>query len=166
MAVAELKRTGVDVRSLMEKWERWRHERSKLGYGKTILEKCLEGMPGTNCPTCQGRGKTNSYPTCPTCSGNGTVKLDPSATKGKVNPAFIASTHRLPDDETSEKIDRLICEMRAHDKTKGYYYVLIQEYTRIGTQEMKAERMHLTHNNYRVKLHRAHDMVSIGLGYK
>src|SRR5687768_2832089 len=92
----------VRIRDLMERWEEWRHGKTGLGYGKTFLEKCLEGMPGTNCPTCQGKGKTNSYPTCPTCSGIGRVKLDPSTTTGKVNPAFIRSTHRLPDDPVSE----------------------------------------------------------------
>lgn len=153
----------VRIRDLMERWERWRHDKPRLGYGKSILQKCLEGMPGTNCPTCAGRGKTRVYPVCPTCSGIGRIKLDPSATQGKVNPAFIASTHRLPDDEVSEKIDKLLCLMRADEHKQSYYFVLMQEYTRSGTQEIKADRMLISYAYYKKLLYQAHEMLKIGL---
>lgn len=164
VSMKEEPRNEVRIKDLMEAWERWRRERQRLGYGRTILEKCLAGMPGTNCPTCQGRGKTNAYPTCPTCSGEGRVKLDPSATRNKINPAFIPSTYRLPDDPTSETIDKLLCQLRAKDNTKGYYFVLMQEYTRIGTPEIKAQRMHITHSYYRKLLQRGHELIAVGVG--
>lgn len=159
VSMKEESKDDVRIRDLMVVWEKWRRDKPRLGYGKTILQKCLEGMPGTNCPTCQGRGKTNAYPTCPTCSGAGRVKLDPSATKGKVNPAFIPSTHRLPDDEISEKIDHALCDLRADDRTKKFYYVLMQEYTRIGTQQIKAERINISLAHYKRLLIDGHSRI-------
>ena len=153
----------TEIRQKMEHWAKLRCSSSRLGYGPTFLEKCLEGMPGTHCPLCSGRGKTRSYPVCPTCSGSGRIKLDPALTRDKVNPAFIPSTHLTPDDPVSEKIDRLICTLRKTPKTQALYFVLMQEYTRNGTQEIKAGRIHISHAYYRKLLQRGHAWMEMGL---
>ena len=72
------------IRDLMEGWSRYRRNRSNGGYGKTILQRVLEGMPGTGCPTCAGKGRApgaligskSTFIPCPTCGGSGRVKLD------------------------------------------------------------------------------------------
>lgn len=71
--------TNRDIREQMERWARWRHDPNRHGYGRTVLQRMLEGMPGTNCPTCSGRGYTRRYPVCPGCSGAGRVRLDQKA---------------------------------------------------------------------------------------
>jgi hypothetical protein len=66
----------------MEQWVRWRSYRHR-GIGKTMLQRCMDGMPGTNCPTCAGHGRAPgaiighkaSWISCPTCSGTGRAKL-------------------------------------------------------------------------------------------
>lgn len=68
----------VHIRTLMERWARWRIYRHSGGYGKTVMGKALESMPTTRCTTCSGRGETRIYPVCPTCSGSGRVSLKPS----------------------------------------------------------------------------------------
>lgn len=73
-----------NIRDLMEGWSRYRRNRSNGGYGKTILQRVLEGMPGTGCPTCAGKGRAagaligrkGTFIPCPTCGGTGRVKLD------------------------------------------------------------------------------------------
>lgn len=70
------------IREALERWARWRHFRYG-GYGKTLTEKFIEGMPGTRCPTCAGRGKRGREQ-CPTCEGAGRVRLDPGATRVRV----------------------------------------------------------------------------------
>lgn len=67
------------TREWMERWARWRHYRFG-GFGKTLTEKFVEGMPGTRCPTCAGRGKRGRE-ACPTCNGAGRVPLNPGATR-------------------------------------------------------------------------------------
>lgn len=72
------------IRDLMEGWSRYRRNHSNGGYGKTILQRVLEGMPGTGCPTCAGKGRAagaligrkGTFIPCPTCGGTGRVKLD------------------------------------------------------------------------------------------
>ena len=154
-----------DAREIMQQWARWRKCRITAGIGwprKSMLGRMMDGMPGTNCPTCQGRGKNQEFETCPTCSGEGRVKLDPGGKK--VNPAFIPSTYRLPDDPQSEDVDHLICELRAADKTYKYFYVLWAEYVKPnGTQDIKARRMNMSHGYYRYLLHEAHKLVELGL---
>lgn len=73
-----------NIRDLMEGWSRYRRNRSNGGYGKTILQRVLEGMPGVGCPTCAGKGRApgaligskSTFIPCPTCGGSGRVKLD------------------------------------------------------------------------------------------
>lgn len=73
-----------NIRDLMEGWSRYRRNRSNGGYGKTILQRVLEGMPGTGCPTCAGKGcapgaiigRKGTFIQCPTCGGSGRCQLD------------------------------------------------------------------------------------------
>lgn len=73
-----------NIRDLMEGWSRYRRNHSNGAYGKTILQRVLEGMPGTGCPTCAGKGRAagaliglkGTFIPCPTCGGSGRVKLD------------------------------------------------------------------------------------------
>ena len=72
------------IREQLEQWARWRHYRHGTGYGKNLLQRCRDGMPGTNCPTCAGAGIvpgslygiTALKVACQTCSGHGRGKLD------------------------------------------------------------------------------------------
>ncbi len=81
------------IREQMEGWAHWRHYRHG-GLGKTILQRVLEGMPGTGCPTCAGKGRASgaligrkgTFIACPTCGGNGRVKLDASDYKIRTRP--------------------------------------------------------------------------------
>lgn len=146
----------IRIRELMTRWQVWRDERRRetlagLGYGKTMIGKCLDDMPTTKCNLCRGRNEN-----CERCSGTGIVQMDPT---GKICPAFIASTHCTPDDEMSERIDRIMCALRAKQKTLGYYLILLQEYTRVGTQKIKSERIRLSWGAYKTKLSRAHRCV-------
>lgn len=186
-----------DIRELMERWSRWRHYRHG-GHGKTMTGKLLEGMPGTNCPSCAGRGKLAAYPVCPTCAGLGRVKLDardkadrridcePCQARGetdgrtclhchgrgyrvesyvKVNPAFIPMTYHDPDDPVSQRIDRLVCELRQRDELLGYFFVIWAEYcdARGGTQAMKARRLGLSEDAFKKRLQRAVEWIGEAL---
>jgi hypothetical protein len=72
------------IREKMEGWARWRHYRHGAGYGKTLLQRCRDGIKGTNCPTCRGGGTVPgtvyglgaAQVACQTCNGRGYVKLD------------------------------------------------------------------------------------------
>ena len=191
-----------NIRDLMERWAHWRHYKHG-GYGKTLTQKCIEGMPGTNCPTCQGRGRASgariarkqSHVICPDCGGTGRVKLEDKTsaprvrscpggcgkngdkqgeingrtchrcrgagsiieTKVKVNPAFILPTRYGTGDPTSERIDRLVCELRQRDATLSYYFVIWAEYCDGcgGTHQMKAQRLFLTCACFEKRLERA-----------
>ena len=189
------------VTALMNRWARWRLTYRK-GYGTTVLERLLAGMPGTKCPTCQGRGWTLVYPTCPTCVGVGRIKAKPMTERvsntacracmrdgqstgqvdgrtclpclgsgriirvvAKINPAFIPSTWRLKTDSASERIEAIMLMLRRRPRTQSYYLILLQEYTRLGTPEIKAERMKITHEYYRKLLQRAHERMAFELGF-
>jgi len=75
----------------------------------------------------------------------------------QVNPAFIRSTYIAPDDPVSERIDRLVCELRQRDELLGYYFVVYMEYCdgRGGTKAMKAERLGITCASFEKRLQRA-----------
>lgn len=148
------------IQESMQRWADWRDEQRKeilaqLGYGETMIGKCLDDMPTTVCNLCRGKDDD-----CQRCNGTGKIIMSPT---GTICPAFIPSTHRASDDETSQKIDRIMCELRRNGKTLGYYLVLLQEYTRIGRREDKAGRMHLTTSAYKMRLSRAHEKIRDGL---
>src|SRR5437879_4477789 len=101
-----------DTRRVMEQWASWRQTRvaAHLGYpSATTLGRMMDGMPGTVCPACRGNNEH-----CDICFGSGRVKLEVG---DKTNPVFIRSTHREPDDEQSEAVDRVMCELRRCAKT-------------------------------------------------
>lgn len=152
-------RYNKDIRRVMEQWAQWRRTKvgAHLGYpSATTLGRMMDGMPGTICPACRGRDEH-----CEVCFGSGRVKLDVG---DKTNPAFIRSTRREPDDAQSEAVDRLMCELRRSAKMRKYFFVLWAEYVQsLGTQEMKAARMNVSHSYYRLLLHQAHALIEIGL---
>jgi hypothetical protein len=97
-----------DIRELMERWARWRHFRYG-GYGKTLTDKFIEGMPGTNCKACGGAGRmpvgrhgnAQQFIICEECGGTGRVKLDDKATISRVLPCPAECGPR--DDRRDEK---------------------------------------------------------------
>lgn len=72
------------IHDLMDRWSRYRRTQRLGGFGKTILQRMMEGVPGTGCPTCgtKGRvpgslvGSSDPFVKCPTCGGAGRVPLD------------------------------------------------------------------------------------------
>jgi hypothetical protein len=106
------------------------------------------------------RGEVNGT-TCFRCRGEGTVIIIDE----KVNPAFIRSTFMEPCDPVSERIDRLVCELRQRPKTLGYYFVVWMEFcdARGGTQDHKAQRLHLTYSSFKKRLERALDWVGLAI---
>jgi hypothetical protein len=183
------------TRDLLERWARWRHYRWG-GQGKTVLERFVEGMPGTMCPGCAGSGKRGAN-TCVTCNGAGRIRFAPmvhsvrvkacqhctrgevdgrtctycrgsgwrTIVKTEVNPANIHSTYQSPDDPTSQRIDRLVCELRRRDKLLGYFFVIWAEYgdSRGGTQESRAQRLLITLDCYESRLRRAIEWIGLAL---
>ncbi|MCK7495164.1 MAG: hypothetical protein MZW92_31775 [Comamonadaceae bacterium] len=178
------------IRDLMERWARYRHFRHG-GYGKTMLQRIMDGMPGTICPTCAGRRILPGYCGLPYVLRHRAVKLKPESERQlrlrckpcggqgevvgktclhcrgqgyrwkstvKVNPAYIGSTYREPSDPVSERIDRLVSELKRRNghALLGYYLVIYAEYcdSRPGTQEAKALRMGISAENYRKRLQR------------
>lgn len=83
----------------------------------------------------------------------------------RVNPAFISSTWREPDDRISQRIDRLVAELKRCDDRLGYYFVIWSEFRdpRGGTQGIRAGRMHLSCEQYKKRLQRAMEWISYGL---
>ncbi len=164
------------VRELMGNWARWRRSGrlgAEVGWPrKTLTGKFMEGMPGTNCPTCGGKGRfpaarlriTSVTLICSTCKGEGTIALDKTDPE-KINPAFIRSTFRGRDDRTLVVLDRLICEIRRSPKTEKHYYVLWSEYVthKYEIQQWKANKMGITHGYFRKLLHEAHAIIESGL---
>lgn len=188
------------TREQLERWARWRHYRYG-GYGKTLTEKLIEGMPGTRCPSCSGSGK-RAKQVCGTCYGAGHVHMLPetdrvrvtacthclvkgkslgeingrtcvvcrgsgvrTTVENKVNPAHIRSTYQSPDDPVSQRIDRLVCEMRQREVLLGYFFVVWAEYcdARGGTQASRAQRLLLTPECYWKRLQRAVEWIGAAL---
>lgn len=164
------------VRQVLERWAWWRR-RGRLGAEvgwsrKTLTGHYLDGMPGTNCPVCHGKGRIPSARLrieramliCPTCNGEGKVELDKSDPT-KANPAHIRSTYRGHEDEAMIAVDRLVCDLRQNPKTQKHHAVLWFEYVshKYETQDWKANRMGLKPGYYRKLLHDAHAFVESGL---
>ena len=88
------------VRHVLEGWARWRCGRHGIGWSPISLTgKLLNGMPGTNCPTCGTKGRVkgeqfgvdDEWITCPTCSGKGRVpmELSPDAVRTRKCPRCV-----------------------------------------------------------------------------
>lgn len=164
------------VRPVLERWAWWRRA-GRLGAEvswptKTITGKFIDGIKGTVCPTCTGRGKIPSARfrvdhlmlVCPTCDGNGNVSLSKRDT-GKAHPACIPSTARGHEDEVMLLVDKLVCQLRQNVKTEKHHCVLWAEYVsfKYETQEWKAAKMGVAHGYFRKLLHEAHAMIGSGL---
>jgi len=161
----------VDV---LEQWARYRVGREDGGTGlprQTLLGKVLDGMPGRDCPRCkdavtgaslgyvyvQAPGVARRRVTCPTCEGHRKVKLD--ANPAKVNPALIRGNgprRAFDDDPLSQKVDWLICVALTEDQRT----VIIWQYTRPGTQEMKACRLGISQGYFSRLLGEAHATIA------
>ena len=149
-------RNRIDIVEIVERWAKYRLGDAYTGIGwprQVMLGKIMDGMPGTNCPRCVGRGHLHVEAEgigrlkvdCPVCEGAGKVKLD--YTPNKVNPALITGNgQRLGwnDDPVSQKVDWIICTIMTEDQR----VVIIQEFTRTGTQNDKIRRLHITHSRY------------------
>ena len=112
------------------------------------------------CTRCMRDGRSTGEVagrTCVNCGGKG-YRLQ---VEHKVNPAFIRSTYQSPDDPLSQRIDRLVCELRQRDVLLGYWFVVNAEYcdARGGTQASKAQRLLLTPDCYESRLRRAVEWV-------
>lgn len=140
----------------LERWARYCAIREDGGTGwakRTLLGRMLDGMPGTTCPKCLGKGHVHIQPDtgpkvkleCPTCDGQGRVKLDTRETL--VNPALIMPTGskaRYDDDPVAQRVDWIIC---AH-MTEDSRIILRLQYLRNGTQEQKARRLRISQGHY------------------
>lgn len=99
-----------ETRDVLEGWGRWRHYRFG-GYGKTLTQKFIEGIPGTNCPACSGRGKApvgwrngkQMYIVCPDCGGSGRVDLEPKAARPVTVPCPAGCKRGEVDGKTCHK---------------------------------------------------------------
>lgn len=153
------------IRQLLESWAWWRHSRFwiPLGYGKTIFARLMNGMPGTNCPLCRTTGKYQGN-TCPQCSGLGRIKLDPSSTRTKINPATIRSTHQPEENPLFYQIDRIIAQQLPRQQKR----VIMSEYVwhiREPDQKRRAQRLRLSYANFTKCLYRAHENIEQRLKY-
>lgn len=147
--------TRERVIEMLESWARYAQGRIDGGIGwpkKVMLGKLLDGMPGTNCPRCSGKGRiTIKHPIageirsqCPICDGEGRVKLDPT---GKVNPALIHGSgprQHYDDDPQSQRIDWLICTELTEDQRS----VVIAEFRANGNRNMKIAKLRIRHSTY------------------
>lgn len=92
------------------------YTRSRLGYGRSVIQSMLDGLIGKVCPTCLGRRKvkdvTAGWTDCPRCKGKGRVNV---ATRGKINPASIPGTNPEPVDDLEPpiyaRIDRALMRL-------------------------------------------------------
>jgi hypothetical protein len=160
----------ADIKEIMERWARWRYYQAwhELGYGECVSGKLLDGIKRIQCP---GLGCTKgSVPVvvnkqkfwlpCTQCMGSGYISAKSTATK--INPKLIRGTGGRYPDEQSLRVDRLVCRLHkeVHKKARR---VVLQEYDWTGTQEIKAGRLRITHENYRKILQRSHEFIEVGL---
>ena len=143
------------IRQIIEAWAQWRHTRFwiPLGYGKTPLARMMDGMPGTNCPLCRTTGKYGGN-TCPQCSGLGRIKLDPSSTRLKINPAGIRSTGQPEDNPIFYTLDAIIAQQLSAKRKR----IIKAEYVwwPSETQKERARRLGISHGHFRDLLYETH----------
>ncbi len=147
---------------IMGQWALWRHYKHHGGYGRTILDKLLSGMPGRGCPVCRRKGRVDGL-ICPVCHGKGTVELDKH--NNKINPAFIRQTSKYYGNALMERVDRIVSDLRRDPKTQSQYFVILAEFCRNGTQEVKANRMGISDSYYSRLLKQAIEHIDQSLGY-
>ena len=154
-------KTRIDIIEIFHTWARYRLDPSyNTGWPRQVtLGKLLDGMPGTDCPRCKdaltgasvgfihiaAEGIAKLKVQCPVCAGQRTVKVDSSP--AKANPVLIrgsGSRYGWNDDPVSQKVDKIICTMLTDDQKE----VVIEEFTKPGTQNDKIRRLKMTHSTY------------------
>jgi hypothetical protein len=147
----------ADIRELLNRWAVWRDPQSRwirhdLGFGECMSGRLLDGVRRAPCPSCV-RGETRTqvgnqsyWMQCIRCMGSGYISA--RSTAGKINPKLIRSTGGHYPDELPARIDRLVCQLNkeVHRKARK---VILQEYNHFGTPEIKAQRLKISHSNYR-----------------
>ncbi len=139
------------------------------GTGKVRLDERDESIRSRDCPNCSPlflarrskiRGEIDGR-TCHRCRGTGTITIH----RRRVNPSFIPSTYRQPDNPICQRIDRLVCELRQREVLLGYWFVVHAEYLdqRGGTQAEKAGRIGLEFDAYRKRLQRSLEWIESAL---
>ena len=154
-------KTRIDIIELFHTWARYREDpHYNTGWPHQVtLGKLLDGLPGTDCPRCKdavtgasvgfihidAEGIAQQKVTCPVCEGQRKVKMDYSP--NKANPMLIhgsGSRYGWNDDPVSQKIDMIICTVMTEEQKA----VVIQEFTKNGTQNDKIRRLRMTHSAY------------------
>ncbi len=149
---------------LLERWARWRHYRAngELGYPKKCsVGRLVTGAP--RCPLCRGSGemkylvpnKPPYWDDCPQCKGAGKIGMDHGP--DKAIPSLIRITAPLyTDDPMSERIESIVCQKLNEDQRS----VIIWEYSRLGRQTDKAERLGISQGTYSKRLAAATEIIS------
>ena len=140
----------------------------------------------TRCPTCRGDGRINAElaaterswtvscehcadddghgnkvargelhgKTCPHCRGSGQRTF----VARQINPAGIRSTRMggSGEDPRLIKIDRIIAQWGRDDHCRSLYFVTLYEYTRLGRQSDKAQRLGISQSRFSQLLSKAH----------
>jgi hypothetical protein len=159
--IRNARKTRIDIIEILHTWARYRLDQSyNSGWPRQVLlGKLLDGMPGTDCPRCKdavtgssvgfihidAEGMAKQKITCPVCIGERRVKFDHSP--NKANPMLIHGNgirYGWNDDPVSQKVDKIICTIMTEDQR----VVVIQEFTKNGTQNDKIRRLHITHSKY------------------
>ena len=166
-------KTRIDIIEIFHTWARYRDDPSyNTGWPRQVtLGKLLDGMPGTDCPRCKdaltgfsvgfihiaAAGLAKLKIQCPVCAGARSVKLDTS--QSKANPVLIrgnGSRYGWNDDPISQKVDLIICTLLSLNQKD----VVIQEFTKGGTQADKIRKLGLTQSKYRSLLDEVVDIVA------
>lgn len=149
------------IRELMETWARWRvyRARDELGYGRNLLARVIDGLPKLTCRACAGKGETlikhngsAFWGMCNTCQGSG--RIVGHSTDTQINPAFIHGSKPGDPDEISPKVDQAVCRLPELPQL-----VVMQEYTRNGTQLIKSGRIGVSERYYKQVLASALDAI-------
>jgi hypothetical protein len=157
--------TRLDIKEAMERWARWRYYKAwhELGYGECVSGRLLAGIKRIPCTAGCTKGETliklngqSFCLPCTQCMGTGYISAKSTATK--INPRLIPGTGGRYPDEQSLRIDRLVCRLTRTGKR-----VILQEHCWNGTQEIKAVRLRISHENYRKILQRGHEFIEAGL---
>lgn len=153
-----------DLDSILEQWARWRS--SSDGYGRSIMDRMLSGMPSTRCPQCahsrrpgeilQRVEKTYQYVECPRCGGRGRLYMN---VRGKVNPALIPSTAPYTGGEYSWRIEDIVMQHLSDEQRR----VLIERYCGLGRHQDKAARLRMSPRTFGRILQTARAIVEVHL---
>lgn len=174
MTTITRRKTTIAIVDVLERWARYRVGRIDGGIGwnkQTLLGRVLGGMPGTDCPRCkdavtgaslgvvwvEAPGVARRRVACPSCDGARKVKLDTNPSK--VNPALITGSgprSAFDDDPLSQKVDWLVCVALTEDQR----VVVLAQYTRHGTQKLKATRLGISEGYFSRLLGEAHDLIA------